>query len=182
MIKPNPPPWMKGDHCPHRMRRGCWSLHASERTIDSFLSAPVSLSQSTSERILSCTIPAIWEAARAKWKAIIVITSILFPRRDLPKRRAWMEPSVTGDDTRTLSPRGTTTPKPITSVAGALRSHTRRQCREFLAARRWEHELARKTLQEDKWAWAAAGRLLFPFWKLPLSSRLPPGVGVLHLS
>lgn len=54
------------------------------------------------------------EAVRAKWKAIIVITSILFARRHVPERRPWMERFVTGDDTQSFS----TTLKPIMSFAG----------------------------------------------------------------
>lgn len=106
-MKPSTSPRMKRDRCP-----GCWSLHASQKTIESFCPR-VSFSPSTSEAHPVMHNTCNLEAALAKWKAIIVITSILYnPPRPAKKRRLWMDRLVTGDDTFA------TTLKPITSFAG----------------------------------------------------------------
>lgn len=77
----------EGDHCQRRSRPGLLIVTHKRGGNRLFLSARVSLSQSTSEAHPVMHNMGNLEAARAKWKAIIVITPILFLRRDLPKRR-----------------------------------------------------------------------------------------------
>lgn len=83
-----------------------------------------------------------------------------------------MEPFVTGDDTTSL--------KPIASFAGTWRKAPALadNATSSFAARSREEELAHKTLSEDKWASASAGRLLlYPALLLAGSQWNPRPIG-----
>lgn len=66
-----------------------------------------------------------------------------------------MERFVTGDDTQSFYDNSEAHPSlgSGNDANNGMNSFT---------ARRWEYELAREMLSEDKWARAAAGRLPFP--------------------